>query len=426
MNKLAYLFSGQGSQYIGMGKQLTENYPLANQIFEEASDALHFDVKRLCFDSTIQELTKTENAQPALLTCSFAAFKVFTEKWGRIPDVLAGHSLGEISALTCSGLFSFSDAVRLVHSRGLFINESVKGIKGGMIAVMGVDKRIIDLECKELSERRNLVACISNYNSENEIIVSGHIEAVNELAQILSLKNGNVIPLKVSGPFHSPLMQTAAELFKKELLNINFGKLSIPVISNVTGEYYSDQSNVSELLSNHLLKPVLWLDTMKLIERAGVTTAIEFGAKQTLKNLLKKSIPSIKSYSVDLVEDLELLSRMFYNDSHIVSQDVVNKESGLKFISKCLTSAVCIKNYSKDNSIYEEGVIKPYRNTLRVFQELEQGKNELTIEHLQSSLNMLVSVLSTKGCPVSEVNECIDELFAFTEITKGSFNLSIN
>ncbi|GAE86716.1 ACP S-malonyltransferase [Acetivibrio straminisolvens] len=233
MKKIALLFPGQGSQYVGMGKKLYENYSAAREVFDEANEVLGFDLKELCFNGDINELTKTENTQPVILTASVAAFRVYMEKYGVKPAFLAGHSLGEFAALTCAGAISFKDAVRIVRNRGRYMQEAVPQGIGAMAAVSGVDKPVIEETCIKVSDENHLVV-VSNHNSKDQIVISGHTSAVNTASEILKKHGARIVPLKVSAPFHSPLMQPAADRLREELKLYSYNEPKWQVISNTT------------------------------------------------------------------------------------------------------------------------------------------------------------------------------------------------
>lgn len=200
MINTAFLFSGQGAQYVGMGKKLCDNFQIARELFEEASDILGFDIKKLCFSGSIELLTKTENAQPAILTTSVAGFKVYMQEIGYEPMLLIGHSLGEISALVCAEGIVFRDAIKIVRRRGEFMNVAVPAGVGAMAAVEGIDSEYIVEECQKWVDKEKLVV-VSNYNAPSQTVISGHKEAVAELSEIFTRAGGRVISLKVSAPY---------------------------------------------------------------------------------------------------------------------------------------------------------------------------------------------------------------------------------
>ncbi|MDP4180247.1 MAG: ACP S-malonyltransferase, partial [Bacillota bacterium] len=278
MNKSALLFPGQGAQYVGMGKNIYQDYKIAKHLFDEANDVLGFDLKSLCFDGDLTELTKTENAQPALLTTSVANFKVFRKVTEVSPSFLAGHSLGEFSALVCAKAISFSDALKLVRKRGELMS---KASQGGMAAVMGLEESKIKDACRKISSDDSFVV-VSNNNAPDQIVISGHKAAVSKAEEVLSGLGGKVKILNVSAAFHSPLMKEAAEEFKSILTAISFNIPSWPVVSNVTGRPLTDAVALKDELFEQLISPVQWQLSMSFMKENNIDTFIDIGPGQVV------------------------------------------------------------------------------------------------------------------------------------------------
>ena len=422
MNKIAFLFPGQGSQYIGMGKKLCEEFKIAKNTFEEANEALNFDLKGLCFEGSMEELTKTENTQPAILTSSIAAFRVYIKEIGLLPEYTAGHSLGEISALCCAGAIKFDDAVRLVRMRGKYMQEAVPYGYGSMAAVSGINKEAVETECGRISREGHMVV-LSNYNSEDQIVISGHTKAVAETEEILKNKGARVVRLNVSAPFHSPLMLEAAERFREEIGKITPGKIMWPVISNVTAEPYPDGNSIIEYLYRQIFSPVRWQSSMELMSKSGVNIAVEMGPKAVLKNLMKKNAPSIDVYTLESREDAEKLREGFDTGKRKDNDTVKN---GVKFLSKCLAISASTKNRNLDNNLYGEGVIRPYEKIREMKDELVETGRQASLEQLKEALYLLKKILETKITPMDEQTKWFKYLFEETE-TKHIFeDFSIN
>ncbi|RCX16300.1 [acyl-carrier-protein] S-malonyltransferase [Anaerobacterium chartisolvens] len=402
MNKIAVLFPGQGAQYIGMGKTICRDFKAADYMFNEANEILGFDIKALCFEGDLDELTKTENAQPALLTASVAAFKVLRKISEVTPFYLAGHSLGEFSALVCSKAISFSDALKLVRKRGELM---AKASQGGMAAVMGAGEAEIRAVCEQVSTR-DCFAVVSNNNSPDQIVISGHKQAIAKAGEVLSNMGVKVKALNVSAAFHSPLMTDAADEFKELLENTVFRIPSWPVISNVTAKPITASSTLAEELYRQLISPVQWQKTMSFMQNHNVNTFIDIGPGQVVKNLASKNIPDAQAYAFDKPKELE----------SIINEYPVNPfKPKISFLPKAMAIAVCTKNNNWDNSEYEAGVIKPYNEVQSINSRLEETGAEATEEQMKIAVDMLSSVFTCKRTPIDEQAERFTQLFDDTD-----------
>ncbi len=409
MVKLALLFPGQGSQYVGMGKRDYEAFAISRQTFEEANDTLGLNLRELCFNGTFTELTRTENAQPAILTMSMAAFRVLRQELGVTPSCVAGHSLGEITALTAAGAIQFRDALTIVRRRGQLMQEAAGLYPGTMLAVQGIERCVIESTCQKFCSGDQLVV-IANYNAPNQIVISGHHGAVAQVAEALNNYGAELTPLKVSAAFHSPLMQSAAGKIASELQKYRYQEPSWPVIANLTGQIYPGKNAITEYLRLQIIQPVRWIETMEFLAASQITTVIEVGPQTVLRNLTIRNIPSLQAYSVDDRKDRETIQKLFK------VPDGLATEYEHTVVTKCIQIAICTRNRNWDNDEYQRGVTEPYRQILQLQTQIEQERRTPNRQEMEQALKMLVSVFKTKRVPVEEQRERFEELFSMVGV----------
>ncbi|MDH4266208.1 MAG: ACP S-malonyltransferase [Deltaproteobacteria bacterium] len=287
MKKVGLVFPGQGSQYVGMGKDFSDRFPAARDVFAEANEALGYDLAALCFQGPEEDLKLTANTQPAILTVSVAALRVMQVERELIPIATAGHSLGEYGALVVSGGLRFADAVRLVHLRGKFMQEAVPIGVGAMAAIMGMTGPEVEALCQEAAQGE--VLSPANYNSPGQIAIAGHRSAVNRAVAIVSQRAGKkAVLLPVSAPFHCALLKPAAERLQEELAKVEVGDLHVPVLSNAEADFYPGKDKIRELLIKQIDHPVRWEECMQKLIRAGANLVLEVGPGKVLTGLMRR------------------------------------------------------------------------------------------------------------------------------------------
>lgn len=303
MAKIGILFPGQGAQYVGMGRDLAAQYPAARSLFREADAALGFPLSELCFSGPEEDLTLTVNNQPAILATSLACWEVL-KAYGVEPVAAAGLSLGEYSALVSAGTLDFTTAVRLVRKRGEFMENAVPAGRGTMAAILGLSREEVQAICAASATWG--VVEPANYNCPGQIVIAGETRAVAEAGRLaLELGAKKVIPLKVSGPFHSSLLRPAGERLAAELEEVELQDPALPVVANVTADYVEDKEEVKDLLVEQVSRPVLWEDSVRRMLADGVDTFIEVGPGRALSGFVKKIDRGVRCLQVGDLASLQ-------------------------------------------------------------------------------------------------------------------------
>jgi [acyl-carrier-protein] S-malonyltransferase len=348
MDKSAFVFPGQGSQYVGMGKHLYEQYRVAKETFEEANEVLGFSLSKLIFEGPMGELGKTENMQLALLVASTATFRVYMQEIGEEPHYLAGHSMGEYAALVCSGELSLTDALAIVKLRGKLSQAVAKSSIGAMTVVNKAPIQAVERICEEASAPGSKVS-IACYNGWEQSVIAGHQEALIRAETLLAERNAELAPLMTSPPFHSPLMADAAEELGSELGKVAFSRFQWPVIANVTGQPYPGEGAVAELLTLQMTRPVQWLATMNYLLEHGVTTVVEMGPQAVLTNLFRQHAPSVRAVSFGQKDDRNAVLNN-------LRQQPAGTDGRRTVVTECLAVAVSTPNRNRDLGECELGI----------------------------------------------------------------------
>ena len=308
----ALLFPGQGSQMVKMGSEFYNNFEIVKKIFSDADEKLNFSLSKIILDGPEEKLTLTENTQPAILTVSYSIFSVLKNEFNfdiNSFKYFAGHSLGEYSALVCSGSLKFTDAIYLLQARGKAMQEAVPVGKGSMIAILG--SKFEDIQKLILSSNINGVCEIANDNADGQVIVSGNKDSVSQFQQVLKEKKKKFIPLKVSAPFHCSLMKSAAEIMKEKIEKTIFEKPQIEIVSNVTALPENDTSKIKRLLIEQIFNTVRWRETLLKMSSSGVSNFIEIGPGKVLSGMVKRTLKNVNCFSINSITDIKNLKNEF-------------------------------------------------------------------------------------------------------------------
>lgn len=399
------MFPGQASQYVGMGRYWFNQYEIVRQRMREASEIIGFDLSDLCFNGPAKELRQTENTQVALLTVGVAIFEALKENEGIIPSYIAGHSIGELSALTASGVFSFVDGVKLARIRGKAMASCDTGTSSGMYAVTKIKSSLVEALINEMDPKGEGVQ-VANYNSPTQTVLSGTIESLKVVGKQLSALGASVIPLNVSGPFHSRFMGSAAESLEDALELIEIGTMDIPVICGHEGRFYTEQDDIKQALVAQLTAPVRWTTVLSQLDKESVDHWLEIGPGTVLKNLTHQMLPGVEIASLDEVDNYEKQLKLL---------DILREEKDRpNLIGLCLGAAVSTRNTNWDNSSYEQGVVKPYKQIQGIYEKVDAEKRLPEKEEMSLALSLLKEIFVTKGTSNQEQKQRIQHIIKST------------
>ncbi|EFM11986.1 Acyl transferase [Paenibacillus curdlanolyticus YK9] len=397
MTNIGMLFPGHGAQYSGMAKKWLD-YWMVPMIFEEASDSLGFDVQEFCLNGDPADLARTELAQPILLTVGYIAFRILMDEYDWKPAYLAGHSLGEFTALTCAEAIRFGDALKLVSMRGKLMKQTAEEAGGSMIALMGLTAEEIELECRRISERIGYVQ-ISNYNSAEQCTLSGTAAALSEAASVLESKGARLIDVGVNAPYHSPLMEAVVRPLREELQRYELKLPSIEVVSNTMAREFRQVDELREAMAVQIVQPVRWYESIAYMVSQGVTEFIEAGPQSMLRNLMMVNEWDANIYAFDLRSDAELIHEMLRTDDPLQE---VDRNRKARLVQGCLAEAVCTENQGGNEDRYQSEVVLPYRHLKLWYQQAMKSESDIPFHRLDKALQLLQSIMDVKQVPAEE------------------------
>jgi [acyl-carrier-protein] S-malonyltransferase len=403
MQKIAMIFPGQGSQYVGMGKDLYKHYQVAKDVFDQADEVLGYRLTDICFSGRTIELNTLENMLLSIFVTSIALFKVYMEEIGITPRFMAGHSLGEYSALTCSSVIRFEDAINIIRKRSQLAGQ----VSGLMSIADNVDPRKVKEICSEITEKTGKTVDIACYNSFDQVAICGEEEEVLLAGEMLLTEGAQVTPIFNGAPFHCKVMEPIRPFLKEELEKYEYRQPLYPVISNVKASPYNQVAEIIPNLVDQVVSPVQWQQTINFFKNENISILIEMGPQGILSNLLKRDEKTFKCFSFSQKDDCQCLRKLLSINGNIYIPSVVDK---------CLAIAAGTPNYNENNPEYQKGVIEPYQNLWKINDSVENRDSLMTDDEIILCLKAIVQILKTKKISAMEQREIYRILLSETQI----------
>lgn len=417
MKNIAMLFPGQGAQYVGMAQQLLANDAQSRQLFAEASEVLSQDMTALCSTAGAEQLNQTQFTQPALVLCGVAAYRRFVRDTGLTPVVMAGHSIGEITALIAANALSLADGLRLAQARGAAMAALSAPGEMGMTAVVKLSRDKVEQIC-QAQPGFGETFVIANYNSAAQLVLSGTVSALASVEPVLKAAGANCITLRVSGAFHSPFMQQAAAQVAPLFHDVPFAQPKIPVIANVNARLYQQAADIAPSLLAQISAPVLWQDSIERLAGgefnadlplagAGIDLYLDMGPGVVLKKLTQVLLPAAPAFALDHAEDQAPLARA-------LEVDIRNRRYQPAFVGKCMAVAVATRNQNFDEAAYQQGVLQPYQQLKSLHDSLQASQQSADLSQMRQALQWLAQIMTTKAASPSEQQQRLHEIVRVT------------
>lgn len=392
-NRSVFIFPGSGSQYTGMASQQYRESEIVRKTFQEADEILGRNISDIILEGSTLKLNRIRNMFISIYVVSVAYFRRYIYEGGVLPEYMAGHSLGEYSALTCSGAISFDECLRIVDLRSRIAEDVMKSTDGAMTILKNISPKYIEELCEKVAGDGKQVS-IACYNSPSQVSISGEDSSLRIVEQMALEKNSStqVINLIGSAPYHCKLMEPKAPILKDELRKCHFKQGKCKVISNVSGKPYSSEEEIIELLSLQLYNPVQWNETINYLVKENVNTAIEFGPQNVLKNLMNENTTKIMTYAYDEQLDRDIIKRIFYKKEE--SDD--EKSNKIKAITMCITHASSLRNFNPDTNFDNTKSRMLYEKVRKIKKDISSNNREVSVEDVDLAFEMLKEAFEAK------------------------------